>query len=689
MRTPIKKRYIAPILILLLGIAWAGAQLGEIEGKVLDASSGKGIAKASCSAAGLPAVKTDVQGHFLLLKIPAGVQKLRCKARGYRSGRLKVKVEAGKRAQIELKLKPKGKKQRRSSKSKMKQKAVGALGSGSGVVHDLGGLGTRGGLGVGGAGLGIGGAGKGGGGSGYRSLGSARSSRRGYAQGFGGGRIRSGRAQIAGRAAPRYMIAREVAAGDYNREEYGKLKDNDFEEATKKPLSTLSIDVDTAAYSNVRRFINESKLPPKDAVKIEEFLNYFSYDYPNAKGKHPFSITTEVSIAPWNPKHRLVHLGLQAQKIDRLALPPNNLVFLLDVSGSMNSPDKLPLLKSAFRLLLKNLRPEDRVAIVVYAGSSGLALPSTPIKQSDKIFAILDQLRAGGSTAGGAGIQLAYKVAQDNFIKGGNNRVILATDGDFNVGASSEGALVRLIEKKRKSDIFLTVLGFGRGNYQAKKMESLADKGNGNFAYIDSVLEAQKVLVKEMGGTLLTVAKDVKFQIEFNPSRVKAWRLLGYENRILAAKDFNDDKKDAGELGAGHTVTVLYELIPAGSPEQIPGVDKLKYQKRVKTAAAEGSGELMTVKLRYKPPTAKKSILMTQALMEQDLPLERTTNAFRFSSAVAELALLLRDSKYKGSANFGALIKRARESMGKDPNGYRFEFTKLAEKAKLLKSLKK
>jgi len=485
------------------------------------------------------------------------------------------------------------------------------------------------------------------------------------------------------------MIAREVAAGDYNREEYGKLKDNDFEEATKKPLSTLSIDVDTAAYSNVRRFINESKLPPKDAVKIEEFLNYFSYDYPNAKGKHPFSITTEVSIAPWNPKHRLVHLGLQAQKIDRLALPPNNLVFLLDVSGSMNSPDKLPLLKSAFRLLLKNLRPEDRVAIVVYAGSSGLALPSTPIKQSDKIFAILDQLRAGGSTAGGAGIQLAYKVAQDNFIKGGNNRVILATDGDFNVGASSEGALVRLIEKKRKSDIFLTVLGFGRGNYQAKKMESLADKGNGNFAYIDSVLEAQKVLVKEMGGTLLTVAKDVKFQIEFNPSRVKAWRLLGYENRILAAKDFNDDKKDAGELGAGHTVTVLYELIPAGSPEQIPGVDKLKYQKRVKTAAAEGSGELMTVKLRYKPPTAKKSILMTQALMEQDLPLERTTNAFRFSSAVAELALLLRDSKYKGSANFGALIKRARESMGKDPNGYRFEFTKLAEKAKLLKSLKK
>ncbi len=671
MRTPIQKRYIASVLILLSGIAWASAQTGEIELKVLDASSGKGIAKARCKVAGFPTVKSDAQGNLLLLKIPAGNHKLRCRARGYRKAQAKVKVEAGKRMKVELKLKPKSaaKKKRKPKVNLAKMGAVGGVG----VAYGAGGLGSKG-------------VGKGGG-YGY---GISRSNS-GGGRGWGGGRIHGmGQIQTEGRLAPGYQIAGEaLAAGEHNREEYGKLKDNDFEETTKKPLSTLSIDVDTAAYSNTRRFINESKLPPKDAVKIEEFLNYFSYNYPDAKGEHPFSITTEVSLAPWNPKHRLVHLGLQAKKINRAALPPNNLVFLLDVSGSMNSADKLPLLKSAFRLLLKNLRPEDRVAIVVYAGSSGLALPSTPIKQSDKIFAVLDQLRAGGSTAGGAGIQLAYKVAQDNFIKGGNNRVILATDGDFNVGASSEGDLVRLIKKKRKSGVFLTVLGFGRGNYQAKKMESLADKGNGNFAYIDSILEAQKVLVKEMGGTLLTIAKDVKFQIEFNPSQVKAWRLLGYENRILAAKDFNDDKKDAGELGAGHTVTVLYELIPAGSPESVPGVDKLKYQKTAKTEAAEGSGELMTVKLRYKPPTAKKSVLMTQALMEQELPLERTSDAFRFSSAVAEMALLLRDSKHKSGANFNALIKRAKGSMGKDPNGYRFEFIKLAEKAKLLKELKR
>jgi Ca-activated chloride channel family protein len=372
--------------------------------------------------------------------------------------------------------------------------------------------------------------------------------------------------------------------------------------------------------------------------------------------------------------------------VDVSKLPPSNLVFLLDVSGSMNNHDKLPLLKQALALLVNNLRVNDRVSIVVYAGAAGLVLPSTPGSDRGTILAALESLSAGGSTAGGAGIKLAYQVARQNFIKEGNNRVILATDGDFNVGVSSDGELVSLIEEERKSGVFLTVLGFGTGNYQDAKMEQLANKGNGNAAYIDSILEAQKVLVTQMGGTLLTIAKDVKLQLEFNPAKVKGYRLIGYENRILAAQDFNDDKKDAGELGAGHSVTALYEIVPAGSPEPLPGVDELKYQKVEVAPAAQNSPELMTIKLRYKQPTGDVSQLIEHPLVDADVGFDSTSEDFRFATAVAEFGMLLRDSPYKGEASFDNLIARAKSAMGKDENGYRFDFVGLAQKAKLLKA---
>ncbi len=482
----------------------------------------------------------------------------------------------------------------------------------------------------------------------------------------------------------RPMIAKEMSPKPASREGYDKIKENEFKSALKEPLSTFSIDVDTAAYANVRRFLNMSRLPPADAVRIEELLNYFNYDYPAPK-EQPFSVNTEISQAPWSPAHRLVHIGLQGKKVDFQALPPSNLTFLLDVSGSMGSPNKLPLLKAALKLLVRNMRAQDRVAIVVYAGAAGLVLPSTPGKQREKIIAALSGLRSGGSTAGGAGIKLAYKVAQDNFIKGGNNRIILATDGDFNVGQSSDGELVRLIEQKRKSGVFLTILGFGMGNYQDAKMQKLAKHGNGNHAYIDSILEAKKVLVKEMGGTLFTIAKDVKIQIEFNPTRVKAYRLIGYENRMLAAKDFNDDKKDAGELGAGHTVTALYEIVPAGSKEQIPGIDELKYQKSALSPAA-GSQELMTLKLRYKAPDGDKSKLISQPILDQQI--KETSDNFRFSAAVTMFGMLLRDSKFKGQSSWKLIKDLGRGAKGKDQEGYRHDFIQLVKKAELLKQIK-
>lgn len=469
---------------------------------------------------------------------------------------------------------------------------------------------------------------------------------------------------------------------DYDTEEYDRIYDNEFKEVKGNPLSTFSIDVDAASYSNMRRFINQGGLPPKDAVRVEEMINYFNYDYPQPKGSDPFSISMEMSDCPWNKENKLVHIGLQGKEIPMEKLPASNLVFLLDVSGSMESPDKLPLLKSALGLLIDQLGSSDRVSIVVYAGAAGVVLPSTPGNKKETIREALDKLQAGGSTAGGAGIQLAYSIAKENFMKGANNRVILATDGDFNVGVSSDGDLTRLIEEKREEGVFLTVLGFGMGNYKDSKMEKLADKGNGNYAYIDNLLEAKKVLVKEMGGTLHTIAKDVKIQVEFNPALVKAYRLVGYENRLLANEDFNDDKKDAGELGSGHSVTALYEIVPANSKQTTASVDPLKYQESALTTEAQSGKEMMTIKFRYKEPDGSVSKLITQTLSSQ--PQAKTSNNLTFSAAVAEFGMLLRDSKFKGSSNYKDILSMAKSSKGSDEDGYRAEFIRLVEMCELL-----
>lgn len=470
----------------------------------------------------------------------------------------------------------------------------------------------------------------------------------------------------------------------FHTEEYDRIYEEEFLDVLNNPLSTFSIDVDTASYSNARRFITASQLPPKDAVRIEEFINYFTYEYPQPEGEHPFSITTELSACPWNSSHQLVHIGLQGKKLAKETLPDSNLVFLLDVSGSMNHPYKLPLLKRAFRLLVEQLEEKDDVAIVVYAGAAGLVLPPTPGDDKATILQALNSLQAGGSTAGGEGIQLAYKIAKENLIKGGNNRVILATDGDFNVGISSDAELVRLIEEKRDEGIFLTILGFGMGNYKDSKMEKLADKGNGNYSYIDTIREAKKVLVSELAGTLLTIAKDVKIQIEFNPAKVKAYRLIGYENRMLAKEDFVDDTKDAGELGVGHSVTALYEIILASSDEELRTTPELKYQETKLSPDASQTNELMTVKFRYKPPDGEESILMTQPLLDESFLLEKTSENFKFSAAVAEFGLLLRDSQFKGEATYEQVLQLARESKGKDEEGYRAEFIQLVETVELL-----
>ena len=468
----------------------------------------------------------------------------------------------------------------------------------------------------------------------------------------------------------------------FNTESYAHIEENDFRLVSASPLSTFSIDVDRASYANVRRFIQAGERPPVDAVRIEELINYFPYEWDDVPGDHPFAVETEVWDAPWKPEHRLVRVGLRAPSVETANLPPGNLVFLLDVSGSMTPPDKLPLLKKAFALLVDQLRPNDRVAIVVYAGAAGLVLPSTPGDRRGKILEAMERLQAGGSTAGGAGIALAYDVARKHFIEGGNNRVILATDGDFNVGASSDGEMVRLIEEERDSGIFLTVLGFGTGNLKDSKMEQIADRGNGNFHYVDGLLEARKVLVEEMGGTLLTVAKDVKLQIEFNPSRVAAYRLIGYENRLLADEDFNDDTKDAGELGAGHTVTALYEIVPDGVPLPRGDVDPLRYRPTADPSGAEAAptsdfeDELLYVKVRYKDPDGTTSRLLAQAVEDRS---GSPSGGFRFASAVAGFGMLLRESPHAGRYTLDDVIRLAEQGRGKDPRGYRGEFIRLVE----------
>lgn len=463
-------------------------------------------------------------------------------------------------------------------------------------------------------------------------------------------------------------------APNFNTEDYAHIQENRFYEVTQNPLSTFSIDVDAASYSNMRRFLDNGQQPPKDAIRIEEMVNYFNYDYPEPTGAHPFEVITEVSDCPWAPKHRLIHIGLQGKKIPTDQLPASNLVFLIDVSGSMEASNKLPLLRSSFKLLTDQLREQDKVAIVVYAGAAGVVLKPTSGDNKQKIKAALDELKAGGSTAGGAGIQLAYKLARKEFIEGGNNRVILATDGDFNVGASSDAALVRMIEEQRQSGVFLTVLGFGMGNYKDNKMQQLANKGNGNHAYIDNISEAKKVLVSEFGGTMFTIAKDVKIQIEFNPAKVAGYRLIGYENRLLDKEDFNDDAKDAGELGSGHTVTALYEIIPAGvKSEYLAKVDELKYQTTTVQKSAGKTDELMTVKLRYKQPDGQKSQLIERAVNDSDRALDQTSDNFRWAAAVAEFGLLLRDSNFKGQSDYTHAQKLAEGAKGTDPNGYRRE----------------
>ncbi len=499
------------------------------------------------------------------------------------------------------------------------------------------------------------------------------------------------------------MSASYVPQQDWNTESYSTIHENGFKDVMHNPLSTFSIDVDRASYSNVRRFINMGQQPPVDAVRIEEMINYFSYDYPEPDGKHPFSVTTELSTCPWNTSHQLLHIGLQGKMIDKDNLPPSNLVFLVDVSGSMRAPNKLPLLKSAFRLLVNELRPQDRVAMVVYAGAAGLVLESTPGSQKATILEAMDKLQAGGSTAGGAGLKLAYKTAEEHLMEEGNNRIILATDGDFNIGQSSDAEMERLIEQKREKGIFITVLGFGMGNYKDSKMETIADKGNGNYAYIDNVQEANKVLVSEFGGTLFTIAKDVKFQVEFNPARVKGYRLVGYENRLLNDEDFNDDTKDAGEMGAGHTVTALYELIPAGTEGAVVDIDPLKYQSNRGERNESGNGEarsggnderlsrtgnmrpvedknadeLMTIKLRYKQPDGAKSTKVEIPVKGKALDLERTSDNFRFAAAVAEYGMILRGSEYLEQGSLADVLEMARAARGTDNEGYRGEFIKI------------
>lgn len=462
-------------------------------------------------------------------------------------------------------------------------------------------------------------------------------------------------------------------------ESYTLSKESSFINSSNDPLSTFSIDVDTASYANIRRFINGGSLPPVGAVRIEEMINYFNYDYPQPADK-VFSLTTEIGPCPWQPKHRLARIGLQAKSLPEAKLPPSNLVFLIDVSGSMNNPNKLPLLKKSMLMLVDQMKDTDKIGIVVYAGSDRVVLPPTPGEQKEKIRKAISTLTSGGSTHASSGILTAYDLARQGYIPDGNNRVILASDGDFNVGVTTRGELEKLIGDKRKTGIYLTVLGFGMGNYQDDTMEILADTGNGNYAYIDSLLEAKKVLFKERASSLYTLARDVKIQVEFNPAIVGGYRLLGYENRLLADEDFRDDKKDAGEVGPGHAVTALYELIPAGS-DTVPDVDNLKYQKQT---ALEYADEIMTVKVRYKTGNTDDSELVSQSIKESSPTFDRTSDDFRFAAAVAGFGMLLKESPHKVNITYTLLLDLARKSRGTDGEGYRAEFIRLLETAELL-----
>ena len=620
---------VGALLVLILAIAvpaptHAQSETGTVRGKVLAATANVGVAGAQVFLAGTTiGTLTDAEGGYSLSGVPAGEQVITVRLIGYRETSKSIAVTAGETVTLDFTVEQTALRQQDLT-------VTGVAGETPQVKHPY----------------------------------AVNRAARGLA------------ATSSIRAYP-----------GYNTESYERIEENDFRLVSASPLSTFSIDVDRASYANVRRFIQSGTKPPVDAVRIEEMINYFPYEWDVwdvEAGDHPFQLLTEVWDAPWKPEHRLVRVGLRAPAVETEHLPPSNLVFLLDVSGSMNWPDKLPLLKKAFALLVDQLRPQDQVAIVVYAGAAGLVLPSTPGNRRGKILKAVERLEAGGSTAGGAGIALAYDVARKHFIEGGNNRVILATDGDFNVGASSDGEMVRLIEEERDSGIFLTVLGFGTGNLKDSKMEQIADHGNGNFHYVDGLLEARKVLVEEMGGTLFTVAKDVKLQVEFNPARAAAYRLIGYENRLLADEDFNDDTKDAGELGAGHTVTALYEVVPAGLP--VPrGVDPLRYestagpQPTVETPPGAFEDELLYVKVRYKDPDGSESRLLAHAVADRS---RSPSRSFRFAAAVAGFGMLLRDSPHAGRFTPDDVISLAEGGRGDDPRGYRGEFIRLVEAAR-------
>lgn len=466
-------------------------------------------------------------------------------------------------------------------------------------------------------------------------------------------------------------------------EDYDTFVENAFESPKTAPLSTFSIDVDNASYTNIRRFLNNGQEVPKDAVRVEEMVNFFKYNYPQPKDQHPFSINTEVSESPWNSKNKILKIGLQGKNIPTNDLPASNLVFLIDVSGSMSDMNKLPLLKQSLKILVNELRAKDKVAIVVYAGAAGVVLKPTTGDEKKTIIEALDKLEAGGSTAGGEGIELAYKIASENFIKNGNNRVILATDGDFNVGSSSNSDMEKLIEEKRKTGVFLTCLGYGMGNYKDSKMEILADKGNGNYAYIDNIQEANRFLGKEFKGSMFAIAKDVKIQIEFNPKQVQAYRLIGYENRKLRPEDFKNDAIDAGELGSNHRVTALYEIIPAGVKSDYLNVqpDDLKYTK-TETNSANYSSELATIKFRYKKPDGDKSIEMVQIINNKSVALDKASDDLKFSSAVAWFGLKLRDSKLIADKSSEEIVKLAKQGISNDGDGYKAEFIRLVETSK-------
>lgn len=659
------KRSVHLLLLALAVSLMSAAQTrpGSIRGKVTDKTSGEAIPFANIvvkhNEVLIAAGTTDTSGFYHINPVEPGIYTLQCTYASYAIVKLSnVKVLANKQTVINFALK--------ESSELLQEVVVVAeaelieVGKTSDIVEaqEIKNLP-------------------------YRSVGQIVSTTAGVYQQNGSGvtyrGARSGSNQV-------FIDGVKVRGtqSQFDTEEYDYLDENGYKKPTAEPLSTFSIDVDGASYANARRYLKDGSLPPIDAVRVEECINYFSYEYPEPSGEDPFSISTELAESPWNEGYYLMHIGLKG--IEKLTddLPRNNLVFLLDVSGSMQAYNKLELVKKSLNMLVNQLDEDDRIAIVVYAGASGLVLPSTKVANKQRILETLNSLSAGGSTAGAAGIQLAYKVANENFVKNGNNRIILCTDGDFNVGISSQSALVRLIEEKRDNNIFLSVFGFGMGNLKDNKMEQLANHGNGTYNYIDNLNEAQKVFVNEAGSTLLTIAKDVKIQVEFNPQNVAAYRLIGYENRLLAAEDFNNDKKDAGEIGAGHTVTAVYEIIPVGAtmPEGMD-VDPLKYQKP-KKREDDLSNELATVKFRYKQPKGTKSKLLSVEVSNEAVPFTESSTNMRFSAAVASWAMLLRNSPFKGDTSYDAIIEWGLDSRGVDKFGYRGEFIQLVRLSKEL-----